>query len=403
MSLTQGKSQHIHMNTLSPLLLVVREVFDSCKEDDVVEDPQYAQISTATYNEKIPEFQRRFPEFAKTFRRFERSAGWYVSWPEFAEHAVRGTAFSSSEEGGVEAKSTGTHGSVHVLGVLAPLKFGEEHREARVSRTKDPRDPLRCCEVGLSACPPLLPWESCHRVEWRLENLVYNRERQYVSVAGMEISPGRYMSSSPFRAGGISGIFRFWPNGFFNTSQRRERGEGDLGGLVADSWCAIGLFTETRSASLQLRFFVGDRSSSFRNAYFDTGCSVNQIWTPSASEPPEGIEQGLTVGVEILDNTRENALREVPAKCGEKRDSLASKVYMPKIELRFRGSERAELMHASPKLSKHWQVNAQTVTLPREALCRPKPLLKGTGNGGNTKGMSPRLNLAMVFTKNHHP
>merc|ERR1719408_694125 len=148
------------MTTLSPLLLAVREVFDSCKEDDqVVEDRKYAQISTATYNEKIPEFQRRYLEFAKSFRRFERSAGWYVSWPEFAEHAVRGTSFSSSEEKGVARGAT--HGSIHVLGVLAPLKFGGEelmNDSARIESTKDPQDPLRCCEVGLSACPPLLPW-----------------------------------------------------------------------------------------------------------------------------------------------------------------------------------------------------------------------------------------------------
>jgi len=224
---------------------------------------------------------------------------------------------------------------------------------------KNPLDPARACEVGTPV--PVLPWEGSHRVEWRIQNLDADRKLQQVKVSGMEVPAGKSMASPPFAAAGVRGILRFWPNGYFNSSQRRERGEMDLGGLNADAWCALGVFVP-RGTRWRLRFFVGDKASPWRETYWNDGVTVTQLWTPAEADPPPNLEQGIVVGVEISHNLRDNPLREDPKRCTM--DSLATRVFMPKVELQVSGSDAAKLMHTSPRLAKPWLLSADALQLP---------------------------------------
>lgn len=86
---------------------------------------------------------------------------------------------------------------------------------------KDINDPRHMCET--SASPPMLPWETAHVVEWRIENLAVSRKGAPCMYGGIPIRPGKAITSPPFRAAGVCGSLRFWPAGFYSEPQRRAK------------------------------------------------------------------------------------------------------------------------------------------------------------------------------------
>lgn len=264
----------------SPLMLLLRKIFDQLGDE-----PGALLITARSYNEKIPEFTKKYPQLASHFRKMDMDNSATLDWDEFVK-------FSLSNEVNAATKR---------LNLVTVHGHETDPVSARMYKTfKNPGEPTRACEMG--GPPPLLPWEQHHRVEWVIDELDADRKLLQVKYHGLEIPPGKYISSPPFDAAGVRGFFRFWPNGYFSNIQKRERGEMDLGGLRADSWCAIGVFFP-HGTHLKFRFFVGEEFSSERECYFNDGALVKQIWTPDALEPPK--LDSFSVGIEVTRNHRQ--------------------------------------------------------------------------------------------------
>lgn len=152
----------------------------------------------------------------------------------------------------------------------------------------------------------MLPGEQCHRVQWTIKGLRFDRKLLQLTHGSVEMPPGKSIASPPFRAGGVCGYFRFWPNGFLSNSQRRRADGHDLGGLVGNSWCCLGVFLPGGS-HLRVRFFCGEAKSQFKTVYWNQGTNVQQLWTPTATQPPNFDDlSDFPVGIEIAANYRED-------------------------------------------------------------------------------------------------
>merc|ERR1712181_136960 len=114
--------------------------------------------------------------------------------------------------------------------------------------------------------------------------------------------------------GGVSGSFRFWPAGYWNVVQRRQRAKTEIAeAALCDStiqapslgsWCALG-GCFPRGTHLFVRFSVGEeRSPGQREVFWDGGTGACQVWGPTTKEPPPGaISDGcLVVSLEIFRN-----------------------------------------------------------------------------------------------------
>lgn len=146
------------------------------------------------------------------------------------------------------------------------------------------------------------PVEEQQRVEWRLKHLERDMKLQRVSYKGLLIHPGKHIISQCISLAGVQGFLRFWPNGYFNwTQSKRFKSSHDLGGMRADSWCAVGLFMPP-GTHFKVRFFIGEERSEAREVYWSPG-EIRQIWMPDAKEPPKSLED-LVVGVEVFKNCR---------------------------------------------------------------------------------------------------
>lgn len=155
------------------------------------------------------------------------------------------------------------------------------------------------------------PVEERQRAEWCLKHLEKDMKLQQVKYRGLLMNPGKHMTSQCVVLAGVQGFLRFWPNGFFNPTQSsRFKSEHDLGGMRADSWCAVGLFMPP-GTHFKVRFFVGEERSEPRDFYWSDGSMNQQIWMPHAKDPPKHLED-LVVGVEVFKNCRH--LRPYEAK-----------------------------------------------------------------------------------------
>eukprot|EP00746_Dinoflagellata_sp_MGD_P156635 gnl/MRDRNA2_/MRDRNA2_85910_c0_seq1.p1 gnl/MRDRNA2_/MRDRNA2_85910_c0~~gnl/MRDRNA2_/MRDRNA2_85910_c0_seq1.p1 ORF type:complete len:465 (-),score=89.22 gnl/MRDRNA2_/MRDRNA2_85910_c0_seq1:38-1432(-) len=264
----------------SPLMLLLRKIFDQLGDE-----PGALVITARSYNERVPELAKKYPQLAIHFRKMDVDNNATLDWDEFVKFSLSNEVNSATKR----------------LNLVTVHGHETDPVSGQVYKTfKNPGDPARACEVG--GPPPLLPWEKNQRVEWVIDELDADRKLLQVKYHGLEIPPGKYISSPPFDAAGIRGFFRFWPNGYFSNIQKRERGEMDLGGLRADAWCAIGVFFP-HGTHLKFRFYVGDEYSTERECYWNDGALVKQIWTPDALEPPK--LESFSVGIEVTRNLRQ--------------------------------------------------------------------------------------------------
>jgi len=201
--------------------------------------------------------------------------------------------------------------------------------------------------IAVIPLPPKLgavPWAPGEgmRVEWTVRNLSVDYKCMNVTCNGVTLQQGKYISSPTFTIAGVEGSLRFWPNGFFNYAQKRERDECTLGGLLVHSWCAIGLFMP-HGMKLRLRFFVGDAQSNICECYWDGGALARQIWTPDAREPP--CLKDFVVGVEVLRDLRHHLPRADPRrKHGASRPGTA-----PDDRPKWAGLAKQSAMHKRPQ------------------------------------------------------
>lgn len=325
----------------SPLMVLIRDIFDFLSGV-----PGANTVPARVYMDKLPDLARKYPQLALHFRKMDVDANGNLEYDEFVNFCL----------------SAETNEATRRLNIVTVT--GEEREVSHVepdavTKTfKNPSDPMRQCEIGVP--PPLLPWESHHKVDWKIEELDADRKLLQVKYHGLEIPPGKFIASPPFEAGGVKGYLRFWPNGYFNNSQKRERGEMDLGGLRAHAWCALGLFCP-RGTHLKFRFFVGDQLSNVRECYWMDGTMVNQLWTPDALEPPK--LDSFSVGVEIIKNFRQLHVAEsvqrtctAGGKPGSRGRRLSEKEKGLGVPLLRSVEPRLEETFPSPRLMKPWQL-----------------------------------------------
>lgn len=151
--------------------------------------------------------------------------------------------------------------------------------------------------------------ETAHVAEWTIQHLETNVKLLKVMYKNLFVPPGQHITSHHFRIAGADAYLRFWPNGFWGVTTKKERLRMDLGGLRANSWCAIALSMpiDTR---LTLRFRIGEHRSEIRECQWEaTGFVIQQVWMPPEPEPPEDLKD-LVVGVEIFRSFQRKPLPE---------------------------------------------------------------------------------------------
>jgi len=153
--------------------------------------------------------------------------------------------------------------------------------------------------------------EVSHKAEWTIRHLQVDLKTLQVKYKNMFVPAGQYITSPHFRIAGSEGYLRFWPNGYYSTATRLERMRMDLGGLRADSWCAVAL-SMPADTKLRLRFRIGDQWSELRTCSWEAGSVIQQVWMPPLQEPPEQLDD-LVVGVEIHQNLELNPLPGLPS------------------------------------------------------------------------------------------
>lgn len=286
-----------------PLLRELRLIFDWMARETGAK-----RISSRLFKQRLPDIHRKFPQLANNFARMDANSDCWLDWDEFACFCLKDERL---------AKSLRRAASVSVFGLS---RTGERS-------FKDPFDPTHMCELGAS--PAILPWETSHIVEWRIEGLRIGQPGQPLVHAGTLVRPGASVASPPFRAAGVCGFLRFWPAGYWTESQRTRRtseipgaeaarSEGRCRPPSASSWCCVGACLP-RGSHLALRFFVGDEASERRECYWGEGTHVHQLWGPKSAAPPNELRRRgpedatLVVGIEILRNlTLQKGLKEDP-------------------------------------------------------------------------------------------
>ncbi|CAE7560054.1 unnamed protein product [Symbiodinium sp. CCMP2456] len=149
------------------------------------------------------------------------------------------------------------------------------------------------------------------RADWTIRRLKVDMKTVQVKYRSLLVPAGQYISSAHFRLGRQTAALRFWPNGLFGNATKKARVRMDLGGLNADSWCAIGL-AMPEGTKLRFRLHVGFQWSEVRTCQWQpTGSMVHQIWTPPQQEPGE--LSNLVVGVEVLQDFTSDSLPGVVA------------------------------------------------------------------------------------------
>jgi hypothetical protein len=138
-----------------------------------------------------------------------------------------------------------------------------------------------------------------HRVEWRIPNM------KQKTAAHVGVPPGKYCTSPPFAAAGVGSMnMRFWPSGYLNTIQFKDRYRFASTKQVL-GWSCIGLLAPEGTA-LRVQFFIGSHQSPITDIYFD-GHSIHshQVWEPPQKETPEFKDgEELVVGCDIFMNLR---------------------------------------------------------------------------------------------------
>ncbi|CAE6953938.1 unnamed protein product, partial [Symbiodinium sp. CCMP2592] len=94
------------------------------------------------------------------------------------------------------------------------------------------------------------------RADWTIRRLKVDMKTVQVKYRSLLVPAGQYISSAHFRLGRQTAALRFWPNGLFGNATKKARVRMDLGGLNADSWCAIGL-AMPEGTKLRFRLHVG--------------------------------------------------------------------------------------------------------------------------------------------------
>jgi hypothetical protein len=276
----------------NPLLIDLRRMFDS-----IAKERGATRVSSRAFKRLLPELRRKFPQLAMSFARMDPvlvSAGPWLMWEDFARHGLSDAKLET------DLKRS-----------LAVVVYGLDRGGKRVY--KDDLNPAHLCEKG-SIAPPLMPWETAHVAEWRIDDLRLSRHGYPAQRGGMEVRAGASIASVPFRAAGVCGYLRFWPSGYWTETQRRRKTGGAPGADYfsskgaspepsVESWCCVGVVMPA-GTHLNLRLFVGDEKSTSRGCSFGNTTNAAQLFSPAAHTPPDGAfdEGTIVVGVEIMRN-----------------------------------------------------------------------------------------------------
>lgn len=255
--------------------------------------------------------------------------------------------------------------------------------------------------IGDSSAASLpAPVEERQRVEWHLKHLEMDLKLQQVKYKGLLMQPGRHIASQCVHLAGVQGFLRFWPNGYFNYTQSgRFKSEFDLGGMRADSWCAVGLFMPS-GTHFKVRFFVGDERSEPRECYWSDGSLVRQIWMPDAKEPPQDLHD-LVVGVEVFKNCRHLRPKEalpLPLRLSLHRGDTLMRCMEGELSPRKSPRESIPTVALSPSMSPRMQrteVNGALQNSRTElGLALPSPRFMCSEE---MRRMPPRCNVARTL------
>lgn len=201
-------------------------------------------------------------------------------------------------------KTGGRPGSGRRKPVPKAAKPPEEWQEM-LDLVEPPPPPEACGGVRVKAIRArngsdgaMPPSEEIHVAEWTIRHLQVDLKLLKVKYKSVFVPAGQYITSHHFRIAGADAYLRFWPNGFWGATTKKERLRMDLGGLRANSWCAIALCMPI-DTKLRLRFRVGERRSEIRECQWEaTGSVIQQVWMPREQEPPDLTD--LVVGVEVF-------------------------------------------------------------------------------------------------------
>eukprot|EP00928_Gymnodinium_smaydae_P045798 TRINITY_DN30486_c0_g1_i1.p1 TRINITY_DN30486_c0_g1~~TRINITY_DN30486_c0_g1_i1.p1 ORF type:complete len:433 (-),score=96.54 TRINITY_DN30486_c0_g1_i1:255-1553(-) len=268
------------------LLTDLRSVFDWIAQEKAATRVQRGRLAR-----RRPELNKLFPEFAKRLLMLEMEGGRWLELDEFLAFCLKDDLLQQQLE---KARA------ITVYGI-----------EAGGKRTvKDQHDRLHMVETGVPA--PLLPWETSHRIEWRIVGMRHSQRGSPVTYGGMRIAPGVSIQSPPFQGGGINGTLRLWPAGYHTTAQTQLKQKMVTlpGGACCDDppagkqWCCVGLCGVPAGTCLVVRFFIGDMMSARRRCTWSEGHHTKQVWAPLLDDVPQQLIEAteLTVGVEIFAN-----------------------------------------------------------------------------------------------------
>lgn len=262
--------------------------------DWMAEEQNATRMSSRKFKMRLPEIHRKFPQLTMSFTRMDANGDCWLEWSEFVEFCLKDKRLHET-----------------IRRAICITVYGVDKTGQRTF--KEVLDPAHMCETGIS--PPMLPWEDAHIVEWRIEGLKLSHRGSPTTYGGMEVKPGCFIASPPFRAGGVCGFLRFWPTGYYPPSRRRKKASLPVGyeTIMSDgshpmpdwqSWCCIGAFVP-QGTHLIYKFFVGDTHSDEQEFYWSECTHARQLWSPPDKVPPASLTQDggvLVVGIEILRN-----------------------------------------------------------------------------------------------------
>lgn len=301
--------QHQAFSDGNELLHELRTVFDWIAEEKGVD-----RVTLRKFNERLQEIHRVFPLLSKSFAQMDSNNDCWLEYSEFVEFCLQDKRLDKQLR-----RST----RITVYGL-----------DANGRRTyKDTVDPDVMCEMSVP--PPILPWEVCHVVEWKIAN--YEPD-SHAKIVGPRVQPGFSMASIPFRAAGVCGYLRFWPVSFYTATQRRKRAavlpvvDDCCTGRSFDppdarSWCCLGACFDD-NVHLHIRFFVADQRSEVRTYFWTRGINSHQVWSPPSPYVPS--EGPLLVGIEIHRNLRmQNGRPEVRSHNAQERNNVRPNLNQP--------------------------------------------------------------------------
>lgn len=264
----------------------------------IAEEPGVDKMPSRKFKRKLPEIHRKFPQLSTAFTRMDANGDCWLEWAEFIDFCLKDTRLHAS-----------------LKRQLCICVYGIDHDGIR--RYKELNDPFYMCETGIA--PPLLPWEVAHVVEWRIEGLKLSFRGSPVTYGGMPVAPGNAIASPPFRAAGVVGFLRFWPQGYYPACVRRKKAARPVGTELLssdgsypmppfDTWCCIGACVPN-GTHLKFRFYIADQYSDERQFYWQGCTHACQLWSPPDPAPPDHLVKAasadggaLVVGFEILKN-----------------------------------------------------------------------------------------------------